>query len=168
MSFTCTSAGFFAKETQISRALEKGETSRSVFQAIKTMVAFHDYSLDGVRVHPSSASKAPPKKKNRRNKFDDDEFNGNPELPPRDGGTNLAASLNPWDCDVYDCTDRVLLLTTTKYPSVIVKLQNDPRMNHIADEMANEAAIYEALEGNRISRGVIPRFMGTAVIWVLR
>eukprot|EP00977_Amphora_coffeiformis_P017981 scaffold6064_cov173-Amphora_coffeaeformis.AAC.10 len=173
---------FFCKRTpdgilRISRAFEKEESSPSIFQAIKTMVAFSDHRLDSVRVHPSYASKAPPKKKNRRNN-DDDESDGNQSLHPGGigkpvgsggarkevgsvaGGTNLAASLQPWDCDVYDCTDHVLLLTTTKEPSVIVKLQSNPQMKHVADEMANEAAMYEAMEGNHTTREVIPRFHG--------
>jgi predicted Ser/Thr protein kinase len=173
---------FFCKRTpqgilKISRAFEKGATSPSVFQAIKTMVGFDDHGLEDVVLHPQSASKAPPKKKTRRG--------GDPKTPPlpptHDGrrpgtraagrggsgighavaeGKNLAASLYPWECDVYDFTDSVLLLTTRKDPTVIVKLQSDPRMKHVADGMANEAAIYEALEGNEAAKEVIPCFRG--------
>jgi hypothetical protein len=96
-------------------------------------------------LHPQSASKTPPKKKKRRAVA---------------GGKNLAASLCPWECDVYDFTDSVLLLTTRKDPTVIVKLQSDPRIKHVADDMANEAAIFEALEGNEAVKEVVPCFRG--------
>jgi hypothetical protein len=74
--------------------------------------------------------------------------------------TNLSASLQPWECNVYDVTDLVLLLTTARDPTVIVKLQNDPQKKHVADEMAQEAAMYAALEGNEAVQEVIPRFHG--------
>jgi len=48
-----------------------------------------------------------------------------------------------WDCELYDYTDHILLLTTRKHPSVIVKLQKDPKKQFVADETANEAAIYK-------------------------
>lgn len=160
---------FFFKRTpdcilKISRAFERQATSPSVFQAIKTMVGFDDHGLEDVVLHPQSASKSPPKKKKRR----DDRRPGTRGAGRGGSGTgravaggkNLAASLYPWECDVYDFTDYVLLLTTRKYPTVIVKLQNDPRMKHVADDMANEAAIYEALEGNEAAKEVIPCFHG--------
>jgi len=141
----------------ISRAFERQATSPSIFQAIKTMVGFGDHGLEDVVYHPQSASI-----------HDDDERPGT--LGAGRGGSsigravtgvnNLAASLYPWECDVYDYTDSVLLLTTGKDPTVIVKLQIDPRMKHVADDMANEAAIYEALEGNEAVQKVIPCFRG--------
>ena len=108
------------------------------------MVGFDDHGLEDVPLHPQSVSKAPPMKKTRKDN------NSNPKSPPLPpaygdtrpgshgaekggngtggavtGGKNLAASLYPWDCDVYDFTDSVLLLTTTKDPTVIVKLQSE-------------------------------------------
>lgn len=100
-------------------------------------------------LHPQSASKTPPKKKKRRAVA---------------GGKNLAASLCPWECDVYDFTDSVLLLTTRKDPTVIVKLQSDPRIKHVADDMANEAAIFEALREMKPSKRWFLVFVGTALI----
>lgn len=168
---------FFCKRTQdgilhISRAFEKGETSPSVVQAIRTMIGFDDYFLDAARIHPQSATEAPRPKKSKTSR-------SNPKSPPltpsyRDngsgsgdtigssgaGGKNLAASLHASDCDVYDYTDTVLLLVPKRDPNVIVKLQMDPRKKHVADDMANEAAIYEALEGNGAVNEVIPCFRG--------
>ena len=73
---------------------------------------------------------------------------------------NFAASLHPWDSEVFDYTDNVLLLVTRKHPNVIVKMQRDPRMKHVADEMANEAAMYEAIEGNHAAKEAVPCFRG--------
>eukprot|EP00978_Attheya_sp_CCMP212_P022397 scaffold66822_cov62-Attheya_sp.AAC.2 len=115
------------------------------------MVGFDDHGLEDVVLHhPQSAPKAPPTKKKRRG--------GTGRAVA--GGKNLVASLYPWECHVYDFTDSVLLLTTRKDPTVIVKLQSDPRMKHAADDMANEAAIYDALEGNEAAKEVIPCFRG--------
>jgi predicted Ser/Thr protein kinase len=170
---------FFCKTSdgilKISRSFEREAVSPSVLQAIKTMVGFVDYELEDVAFHPQSASKAPPKKKNK--KGGDSTSKPQPPLPPSYGGgkpgsrgrgeggavhsgTNLAASLQPWECNVYDVTGLVLLLTTARDPTVIVKLQKDPRKKHVADEMAQEAAMYAALEGNEAVQEVIPRFRG--------
>jgi predicted Ser/Thr protein kinase len=165
---------------KISRSFAREDTSPSVLQAIKTMVGFEDHGLEEVRLHPQSASKAPPKKKAR--KKGGDSTSNPPPLPPsygdgmpgsRGGGkggswkggavssdTNLAASLHPWKCNVHDVTDSVLLLTTARDPTVVVKLQNDPRKKHVANEMAQEAAMYAALKGNEAVQEVIPRFRG--------
>jgi predicted Ser/Thr protein kinase len=148
---------FFCKRTsdgilKISRSFEREAVSPSVLQAIKTMVGFVDYELEDVAFHPQSASKAPPKKKHKKG--------GDSERGAVHSGTNLAASLQPWECNVYDVTGLVLLLTTARDPTVIVKLQNDPRKKHVADEMAQEAAMYAALEGNQAVQEVIPRFRG--------
>ena len=88
--------------------------------------------------------------------------NGSGEEDETMGGVtdNIAATLYPWDCEVYDYTDSILLLVTRLDPTIIVKLQSDPQASHIADEMANEAAVYAALEGNEAAQEVIPRFRG--------
>lgn len=168
---------FFCKRSldgflHISRVFEKAETSPSVFQAIKTMVGFQDHLLDQVLLHPQSATKDPRTNKSKKAKL-------NPKSPtfpplyserkdgsggamggPEAGETNLAASLHPFDCDVFDHTDSLLLLVTKTDPNIIVKLQIDPKMKHVADDMANEAEIYKALEGKPAVKEVIPRFHG--------
>jgi hypothetical protein len=149
---------FFCKRSpdgilKISRSFAREDTSPSVLQAIKTMVGLEDHGLEEVRLHPQSASKAPPKKKARKK-------GGDSTSNPVSSDTNLAASLHPWECNVYDVTDSVLLLTTARDPTVLVKLQNDPRKKHVANEMAQEAAMYAALEGNEAVQEVIPRFRG--------
>ena len=68
-----------------------------------------------------------------------------------------------WDCELYDYTDHVLLLTTRKHPSVIVKLQKDPKKQFVADETANEAAIYKMLRRNTATKGVVPEYHGISV-----
>lgn len=142
---------------KVSRSFEREATNPSVFQAVKTIIGFNDHVLDSeeTQIHQQSAN-APPKKKHRG-------ANSSRKTPPN-GGTNpewnLAASLYPWDCKVCDATDSILLLTTTKDPTVIVKIQNDPRNKHVAEEMAHEAAIYAALQKNQAACQVIPRFRG--------
>ena len=168
---------FFCKRTpngilHISRVFEKGETSPSVFQAIRTMVGFEDHFLGQMLLHPQSATKAPQKKKSGKD-FSNPK---SPALPPSynkrklgsdgtmggqgAGGKNLAESLHPSDCDVYDHTDHVLLLIPKGHPNILVKLQIDPRKKHVAEDMANEAAVYKALEGNPALKEVILRFHG--------
>jgi tRNA A-37 threonylcarbamoyl transferase component Bud32 len=61
---------------------------------------------------------------------------------------------------LYDHTDNIQVLTTKIDPTVVVKLQRDPRLSHVAAEMAHEAKIYAALEGNATVKEVIPRFRG--------
>lgn len=73
---------------------------------------------------------------------------------------NLASNLYPWDCEIYDAIDNIQLLSMKKYPGVLVKLQRDPRKNHVATEMEHEARIYAALESNALVQEVIPRFHG--------
>jgi len=73
---------------------------------------------------------------------------------------NLAATLSSWECDVFDKTDNVLLLTTPKYPSVLVKMQQNPSLHHVAQEMAHEAEFYAAVQGLQEVVEVIPKFYG--------
>ena len=170
---------FFCKRTEqgglfFSRAFGRMETSPSVLQAIKTMVGFEDHSMTGASVHPASASKAVrPTKKAR--------LPSNPNIPTSSHsgstdsgkgiqsgggknastmGSNVAATLFPWDCQVNDATGNVLLMTTRKYPSLLVKLQQNQRMRHVADEMANEAEVYVALASNKAVQEAIPEFHG--------
>jgi len=156
---------FFCKRTpegilNISRAFERQATFPSVFQAIKAMVGFDDHGLEDVVLHTAKTPPLPPTLADRRPGTRGAGRGGSGTGRAVAGGKNLGATLYPWECDVYDFTDSVLLLTTTKDPTVIVKLQSDPRMKHVADEMANEAAIYEALEGNGAAKEVIPCFRG--------
>jgi len=173
---------FFCKRSvdgilHISRAFGKSETSPSVFQAIKTMVGFDDFLLGGGAVHPRSASKAPRKSKRKKGpdqsnrkrylmppsstKDNSDNFGSGGMTEGTDTGTNnLAASLSVWDCDVYDYTDHILLLTTTKIPFVVVKLQKDAKKEHVSAEMANEAATYKVLRDNAATRDVVPNYHG--------
>ena len=175
---------FFCQRTEeehlrISRTYCRTDTSPSVFQAIKTMVGFDDYFLelnDSV-IHPKSASKAPPKKKSKQG--GGDEMKKEPPRPPNDVGDgksdegrrhsdgastselrNLAAEIYPWDCDLFDATDNVQLLTTKKDPNILVKMQRDPRNSHVAADMLHEAKMYAILERLPGVREVIPRFYG--------
>ena len=82
----------------------------------------------------------------------------NPVRPQRE--KNLAAALCPCDCHIFDTTDNILLMTTLKYPSILVKLQHNPQKRHVADEMAHEAEIYAALGDYEAVQEVIATFRG--------
>jgi tRNA A-37 threonylcarbamoyl transferase component Bud32 len=69
----------------------------------------------------------------------------------------LAASLYPWNCEVYDATDNILLMTTSKYPSLLVKMQ---KKRHVLEEMASEAYIYAALGDNQAVQEAVVAFHG--------
>lgn len=159
----------------ISPALSRTATSPSVLQCIKTMVGFDDHELERGVIHPKSASKAAKKPK---------KSHGPPRLPPTSQGTlggstasgrqsqqvthgnaspkgeNLAASLSLSDCTLFDATNNVLLMTTSKYPSVLVKMQQNPRKRHVADEMAHEAEVYAALADSEAVQEAIVAFHG--------
>jgi hypothetical protein len=147
---------FFCKRTQdgvlfISRAFGRTETSPSVLQAIQALVGFDDHYMKDASIHPASASKAVRAiKKARLPKY--------PRNPSSQ--SNLAATLFPWDCQVYDATGNILLMTTHKYPFLFVKLQQNQRMVHVADEMANEAEVYAAFATNKAVQEAIPKFYG--------
>lgn len=147
----------------VSRAFSRDGTSPSVLQGIKTMLGFSDYELSDRAIHPKSASKAAKKMKSTHVPRLPSSFPGRGSgatgKGSRSSGSskqgqqgnsseNLAARIYPGDCQVYDATDRVLLLTTSKYPRLLVKMQQNVRERHVADEMANEAEIYAALEDN--------------------
>ena len=177
---------------RISSVFRKENTAPSVFQAIKTMIGFDDYLLGPPVVHPKSAQLARTKKRGGRNndKSNTDKRKSR-NMDPRallsgpntrasknrrkqgekaDGkwlceGTNMATSLPQWEWDVFDYTDRVLLLTTKKDPTIIAKMQCNPREHHVGSEMANEAAILEALKDNSVAKEVIPRFYGHSRRW---
>jgi hypothetical protein len=170
---------FFCKRTQestfmISRAFRRTATSPSVLQAIKTMVGFSDHILIGGVIHPKSASKAakkPKKTQGSRLPASFHDTRGGSTASGKQGrrgtqgnastkGKNLAASLYPWDCKVYDVTDNILLMKTSKYPSLLVKIQQNPRKRHVADEMAHEAEVYAALGDNEAVQEAIVAFHG--------
>ena len=65
-----------------------------------------------------------------------------------------------WDCDLVDRTDNVKLVSSKKDPSVLIKMQADPTRKHVAEEMENEAAIYEVLSRNLDVKDAIPSFHG--------
>lgn len=79
---------------------------------------------------------------------------------------NLAATLSSWECEVFDKTDKVLLLTTPTYPSVLVKMQQNPSLHHVSQEMAHKAEFYVALQGLKEVEEVFHGFMVTARTWV--
>ena len=171
---------YFCKRTErndlmVSRAFQKEDTSPSVFQAIRTLICFDDHELSSTQLHPKSARKAPPKKKA---KSDDRSDSRGPSTTGsgsgesggmRDEGSgggnadvvggNIAAALHLSDCNLYDATETVQLFTTTRDPSVLVKLQRDPQLTHVGSEMENEAAMYKALAKRGLGNA-IPRFFG--------
>ena len=168
---------FFCKRNEqgglfFSRAFDKIETSPSVLQANKTLLGFEDHEMNVVTVHPASASKAVranKKAKHARDRIMSSSYGDTEsDIGTRSSGgnnasttdSNVAAALLPWECDVYDATGDILLMTARKYPSLVVKLQQNPRMAHVADEMANEAGVYTVLAANESVQEAIPRFYG--------
>ena len=148
------------------------------------MVGFHDYELRNAKVHPSSAQKAPSKK--HKSTQGDGSRQPKNKIPPGYGGTDLgprggssggkggggeasgainlvdiASSICLWDCELFDSTDNIQLLTYKHDSSILVKLQRDPRKHHVAREMANEAQVYGSLlSKNQTLQRFIPRFYG--------
>lgn len=178
---------FFCRRTEdgtlgISRPFASTDLEPSVFQAIKTLAGFENHELVNAPVHPSSARKADRSVRKRPRSCDDSQRQKPPKLPPsyykgsntgtegslgQGDGTgsssvpeNLASTLFVWDCKLFDTTSTMQLLTTPKYPSILVKLQRDPRMSHVAKEMANEAKMYRELAARSDLDGVLPRFRG--------
>jgi hypothetical protein len=76
------------------------------------------------------------------------------------GLENLAVVLSLCDCILVDVTDTILLYETLVDPSVLVKLQQNPSMTHVIDEMENEAKMYEAIKGKADLVEFLPRFRG--------
>jgi hypothetical protein len=173
----------------VSRSFAREETSPSVLQAIKTMFGFTDHTLIGASIHPKSASNSPDTKKPKptpdagpppssggaqassnlggqgsQTIASSNAKNLAATLSPCDcrvyNAKNLAATLSPCDCRVYDATDNILLLTSSKYPFILVKLQQNPKKYHVAEEMGREAEIYAALADNAAVQKVIPTFHG--------
>jgi hypothetical protein len=159
----------------ISRAFARTDTSPSVLQAIKTMTGFEDFFFMNAEVHPASASKAVPVAKKPKS------ARATKNLVPPSGkgsrggamgsgeqsksnssakGRNLASDLYPSECQLFDATDSILLLTASNYPSVLIKLQKNPQARHIEAHMSHEANMYAALEGHKAVQEVIPRFHG--------
>lgn len=180
---------------KISHALERGDTGPSVLQTIKTLDGFGDKTLEKVKLHPSSATKATSSKPSGHQSSQ-----SNPSSQPcaphkrlisqqRQGGCSnraqdrkrgisdlpdqgdevdskeFARGVFMWDCHLVDRTDSVKLLSSKKDPSVLIKMQADPTRKHVAEEMENEAAIYEALSRNSGVREAIPSFTDSAPIW---
>jgi len=160
----------------LSRAFRRKGTSPSVCQAIKTLIGFRDYRFSAPpAMHPSSASKMPQNKKPRKSykpppkpplppSNRDDGFDGKPR-GKRGGskakdGDNLAATLSSWEMNVYDRTEKVLLLTTPKYPSVLVKMQQKPTLLHVSREMKHEADFYATMQDISELEDVIPKYYG--------
>jgi hypothetical protein len=57
-------------------------------------------------------------------------------------------------------TDRVKLLSSNKYPSVLIKMQRNSWERHVADEMEREAVIYSELSENADVKKAIAVFHG--------
>lgn len=169
----------FCKRSQdgtlsLSRSFRRDETSPSVLQAIKTLIGFDDYRLSiTAAVHPSSASRAPPIKKSRsapqprlppgRGADDSNRGGGKPtgggEDKQKSGNANLATTLSSSELHLFDRTDNVLLLTTPRYPSVLVKMQNS-RSIHVLEEMSHEAEFYSSVQELSAVEEVVPKFYG--------
>lgn len=169
---------FFCKRTEqgglfISRVFDRRKRSPSVLQAIKTLVGFDDHRMKAATIHPASASKAVRASKMTKlsepnitsdhggpAESDKSSKSGDGKNPSTVGSGNVAATLFPWDCQVYDATGNILLMTPNKHPFLVVKMQQNARMRHVADEMANEAQLYAALAENQAVQDAIPRFYG--------
>lgn len=169
----------FCKRSQdgtlsLSRSFRRDETSPSVLQAIKTLVGFDDYRLSlAAAVHPSSASKAPPVKKSRsaaqhrlpllRGAGDSNRGGGKRigggEDKQKSWNANLASTLSSSELHLFDRTDNVLLLTTPRYPFVLIKMQNS-RSIHVREEMEHEADFYASLHELSDVQEVVPMFYG--------
>lgn len=166
-------------ELKISRPFQRQSTSPSVLQAIVTLAGFDDFILEEVTVHPASAQKADRRLADQRKR----------ELKPatttaasnakiargsntgggrggkdasnaKNKSADLAASVCLWDCTLVDVTDTVQLLSTRKDPTILIKLQRNPRVQHVADEMQREASIYKALSKKEDMKDVVPSFHG--------
>ena len=72
----------------------------------------------------------------------------------------LASKIFQWDCDLEDITDHVKILSTIKYPSVLMKMQRNPRAKHVAEEMEREAIIYSKLSEITDVEKAVPVFFG--------
>jgi hypothetical protein len=171
---------------QISKPIARTATKPSVFQALKTLTGFEDHELGSSVVahsHPCSAMEYPPPQRNRQQ---GGKNNSKRKQPPPDrhrpstsakvkrggdskerasgredaaaGLENLAVVLSLCDCILV--TDTILLYETLVDPSVLVKLQQNPSMTHVADEMENEAKMYEAIKGKADLVEFLPRFRG--------
>jgi hypothetical protein len=166
---------FFCKRTakgmmQISSPIARTDTAPSVFQALKTLTGFQDHELGPSEAHPSSAiaMKPPPPqrnqqqggKKNSKRKRGGDSKGRASGTEAAAGLENLAQALSLRDCILVDVTDTIQLYETLVDPSVLVKLQQNPSMTHVADEMENEANMYDAIAGNAGLVEFLARFRG--------
>lgn len=165
---------------QISRPFDRGSKSPSVFQALVTLANMNDLIMEGAAVHPGSAQKADKKVAAQRKrdlhpgatqKADGKKSNKGPSLQKSDKGSagsgaekvkdeDIVHEISMWDCSLIDVTDTVQLLTPKNRSSIIVKLQRDPRVLHVATEMQREASIYEALYNRGDVAEIIPRYYG--------
>jgi serine/threonine protein kinase len=180
---------FFCMRTEagwlhISRGFAKKAKSPSVMQAVMTLFERLDHRLRGGTVHPQSAQKAPKKRKLAHGRDPGTGPDQNPllpqgpgndgdkKLPPSGKGAkggagaeeNIAASLEETDCAVYDVARNVSLLTNTRYPNVLIKMQKR-RSNRVASEMEREATMYIELQKNKKVAQVIPTFYGFSRRW---
>jgi hypothetical protein len=68
------------------------------------------------------------------------------------------------DYKIVDMTENVKILSTNKDPSMLIKMQRDPRVKDVAEEMEHEAAIYKAiyneLSEKAYAKNAIPEFHG--------
>jgi hypothetical protein len=142
------------------------------------MVGLSDYILvGGVVIHPKSDSKPATKlKKARMTRLTTPSSLQDTSGGSADSGTqgqqqgtlgyastkgkNLAASLYPWNCEVYDATDNILLMTTLNYPSLLVKMQQNPQKHHVLEKMTHEAEVYAALRDNKAVQEAVVAFHG--------
>jgi hypothetical protein len=151
-------------DLKISRPFKRTATSPSVFQAIKTLAGFDDYIQDEFAHHPSSAPMAQASKPKalergkKRTRPDGNKEQSSTALAAELGG--LASNIYLWDCELVDMTDHVKLLSSNKYPSVLIKMQRNSRERHVADEMEREAVIYSELSENTDVKKAIAVFHG--------
>jgi len=166
-------------ELQISRPIGRDSTSPSVLQALVTLANLDDIVMEEAAVHPSSAQKADKRvaAQRKRDLFQEatgkqgGKKNKGPSVQKSDKGGagsgteekmdgSLVREIHMWDCTLIDVTDTVQLLTPTTRPSMLIKLQRDPRAFHVASEMQREATIYESMYKRGDVAEIIPQYFG--------
>lgn len=179
-------------DLMISRPFHRSDVSPSVFQAILALAMMPDHSMPyaGHNLQSPTPSIPKPSVDNDDNKGDDKSrprrFSFNPRnlLPKWGGGKrnrgpsghgtrrtaagtgepHVADQILLHDCEVEDATETVQLLSNKKYPGMLIKLQRDRERTPVAQEMEQEAFVYQKLlsmkDSSHIVRDAIPLFYG--------